>query len=199
MSEAAKVFARYGFRKTSIDEIAHRAGVAKGTVYLTAASKEELFFKVLDREVRSWLGSLAKLIDPEIPADQLLGYLSAAALGHLEEHPLVKGLFFGELSDGLPALADRLSELRKLGQANVAEILKLGIRQGIFRADLDVDSVARVLQDLQLATYLLRDQGPDEPEQYRTAAFDLVLNGLRTKRSPGLSAPSDLGSVQAVG
>jgi AcrR family transcriptional regulator len=34
--EAARAFARFGFKKTSVDEIAKAAGVAKGTIYLAA-------------------------------------------------------------------------------------------------------------------------------------------------------------------
>jgi len=37
--EAARAFARFGFKKASIDEIAKEAGVGKGTVYLAAESK----------------------------------------------------------------------------------------------------------------------------------------------------------------
>ena len=52
--EAARAFARFGFKKTSIDEVARAAGVAKGTVYLACDSKEDLFYQVLHRETRSW-------------------------------------------------------------------------------------------------------------------------------------------------
>jgi AcrR family transcriptional regulator len=46
--EAASVlFARYGLRKTSIDEIAQQAGLGKGTIYLYFKSKEELFARIV--------------------------------------------------------------------------------------------------------------------------------------------------------
>ena len=45
---ARKLFATRGFAATSIDDIAARAGVAKGAVYHHFASKEELFARVLD-------------------------------------------------------------------------------------------------------------------------------------------------------
>jgi len=41
---AETVFAEKGFHATKVDEIASRAGVAKGTVYLYFKSKEHLFF-----------------------------------------------------------------------------------------------------------------------------------------------------------
>lgn len=48
VNAATVVFATSGFRRAQIDEIAQRMGVAKGTVYLYAASKEALFQLVLD-------------------------------------------------------------------------------------------------------------------------------------------------------
>jgi AcrR family transcriptional regulator len=40
---ALDLFGRYGYRRTSIDDIARKAGVAKGTVYLYVENKEALF------------------------------------------------------------------------------------------------------------------------------------------------------------
>lgn len=183
--EAAKAFARFGFRKASIDEIAKKAGVAKGTVYLAAESKEDLFYQVLHREVRSWISEVAKVIDPRVPADQLLAMSSQLGLEYLESHPLVKELLFGQAHILLPSWGDRLDELVTLGRENVTQILKLGTRQGIFRADLDVETVAELLLDLQLAYFVLHDrdyQGANREERLnrrKLAAFDLVLNGIR--------------------
>ena len=141
--EAARAFARFGFKKTSVDEIAKAAGVAKGTIYLAADSKEDLFYQALHREVREWVAELSKLIDPRQPAD----------------------------------------ELRGLGTQNVIEVLRLGIKQGIFRGDLDVERVARTLQDMQVAGYLFhggRGLGEELLMQFN-AGLDLVLNGLLTR------------------
>lgn len=43
LEAALKLFGQYGYRRTSIDDIAREADIAKGTVYLSFASKEDLF------------------------------------------------------------------------------------------------------------------------------------------------------------
>ena len=48
LDAATQVFARYGFRRASIDDVARQADVAKGTVYLYFASKEALFASVVE-------------------------------------------------------------------------------------------------------------------------------------------------------
>lgn len=181
--EAARAFARWGFKKTSVDEIAKAAGVAKGTIYLAAESKEDLFYQALHREVRQWVGEVSQLIDPRRPADELLGQMALFGFQKLETSPLVHDLLTGKTRELLPMWSDRFDELRSLGRQNVIEVIKLGIRQGIFRGELDIDRVAQTLQDMQIAGYLFhggRKAADDLMAQF-AAGLDLVLNGLLTR------------------
>lgn len=188
--EAAKIFARFGFKKTSIDDIAKEAGVGKGTVYLAAESKEELFYQVLYREVRHWQASCAKVIDPRVPADELLLRLYAEAQRHLASNHLVRDLFRGEIVRMLPKWADRFDELRAIGKTNVVEVLRIGVRQGVFRDDLDVEVVASLLQDFHLAGLVLRPAALSEADASKRAlvGIDLILRGLRAPLA-SLAAP----------
>ncbi len=185
--EAARAFARFGFKKASIDEIARRAGVAKGTIYLACESKNDLFYQVLNREVRAWIAAAAQAIDLRVPADRLLERTSDAAIAYLLDRPLLRLLLFGEAHALMPEWGRELDALRALARVNVEEILSLGIRQGLFRDTLDVPSVAQILLDLQLAYFVLHDWGEGDGgsgeafERRKTAAFDLVLNGLRVR------------------
>lgn len=185
LEAATRAFSRFGFRKASVDEIARDAGVAKGTVYLACESKEDLFYQAVHREVRTLVGELSKLIDPRVPADELLLQLAKAALASLDARPLVRDLFQGIHDGQLPGWAGRFDELRALGHAHIVEVLRLGIRQGRFRPDLDVDEVASILQDLQLVAFAMRSRlGADGAERVRrrlAAGFDLIMNGLRPR------------------
>jgi AcrR family transcriptional regulator len=184
---AAKAFARLGFRKASVDEIARDAGVAKGTVYLACESKEDLFYQALHREIREWVGKVAVLIDPRRPADELLVEVAAAAAVHLESNSLIRELLEGKHAEILPAWADRLEELRALGRRNIDEILAIGVRQGVFREDLDVTETAQLLQDLSVTAYLLHqrpeDRAPAALERRMRAGLALVLDGMRTRET----------------
>jgi AcrR family transcriptional regulator len=49
LDAAQKLFARFGYKKTAVDEIAKEAGIGKGTVYLYFRSKEEIALAVVDK------------------------------------------------------------------------------------------------------------------------------------------------------
>jgi AcrR family transcriptional regulator len=55
LDAALSLFGRYGYRRTSIDDIAREAGIAKGTVYLSFASKDEVFRAVSEALVERML------------------------------------------------------------------------------------------------------------------------------------------------
>lgn len=185
IASAARAFREHGFRKASVEEIARGAEVAKGTVYLACESKEDLFYQALHSEVRQWVAENAQLIDPRVPADDILEAMARLGVDEIERKPLVKGLLSGEYAALLPTWAERFAELRRLCTSNIVEVLQLGIRQGRLRADLDVPRIAELLLDLQISTLLFHNMpGPEREERIELrarAAFDLVLSGMRPR------------------
>lgn len=179
---AARAFSRLGFKKASVDDIAKDAGVAKGTVYLAAESKEDLLYQALLHDLRVWNAELSKLIDPRADPIETLGALAQAGLESLSQRPLLKQLFEGELHALLPGWQERFDELTALGRKNVVEVLEIGKKQGRFRPDLDAAETAVLLMDLQVATMLFHNrEGPDREERLGrrlAAATGLLMHGL---------------------
>lgn len=62
---ADKLFGRFGFYKTSMDEIAKIARKAKGSLYYHFSSKEELFKEVVAKEIRHLKNELSNIINDE--------------------------------------------------------------------------------------------------------------------------------------
>lgn len=188
---AVKAFARYGFKKASVDDIAKDAGVAKGTVYLAAESKEDLFYQAILHELREWNAQMSKLIDPRKDALQLLSELAQAGLASLDDRPLVKQLLQGDMHALLPRWQDRFDELTRMGRRSTVEVLELGIKQGSFRADLDAEATATLLMDMQISTLLFHNrETPDKDERLMrrlAAAMSLIERGLTRGPSVGLT------------
>ena len=184
LAAAVREFAKHGFKKASIEDIAEAAGVGKGTIYLAAETKEDLFYQAVHREVRAWSSAVGRHIDPARTAEELL--LSCAGIGfqYLEEHPLVRDLLFGAHNLVLQAWPDRLEQLQQVGIGNIVEILRIGVRQGRFRAELDMQEVATIIQDVMLSTHVFHGLGARDPKRFLDrvrVGLDLLLNGIRVR------------------
>ena len=63
---ADELFARYGFERTSMDDIAKHSGIGKGSIYLEFRTKEEILFRILDRYAKGIHENFeAKVNDPK--------------------------------------------------------------------------------------------------------------------------------------
>ncbi|HEY1349608.1 MAG TPA: helix-turn-helix domain-containing protein [Ktedonobacteraceae bacterium] len=69
---AEEILSEKGYHETSVDEIASRVGIAKGTIYLHFPSKEELVGALLVREVRQLLVRVGEIALSERCASQRL-------------------------------------------------------------------------------------------------------------------------------
>jgi AcrR family transcriptional regulator len=81
---AAVLFDTVPYAKITMAEVAQRAGLAKGTVYLYFASKEELFLGVLEKLLFAWHDALDQRLDVArgaISADQLVEMLALRSPG----------------------------------------------------------------------------------------------------------------------
>ncbi len=72
LSAALEEFTARGYEGARLDDVAKRAGIAKGTIYLYFADKEALFQELVRSMVHPVLGMLEKLRDVDIPARMLV-------------------------------------------------------------------------------------------------------------------------------
>src|ERR1700716_4369581 len=88
LDAAARLFARFGVDKTSIDEIAREAGVSKGAVYLHWPSKDALFEATLVREGLRLQANIRARIEAD-PAGGTLAAIYRHSIVALESNPLL--------------------------------------------------------------------------------------------------------------
>ncbi len=92
LASATDLFTRFGYRKTSIDEVAQASGVAKGTVYLYYRNKAELVLHAIALEKLVLMDRLFGLLALEAPAAERLRQLIALGLLGVREMPLLARL-----------------------------------------------------------------------------------------------------------
>lgn len=67
LAAARQVFGEYGYHQATMQEVARRAGVAKGTVYLYFSSKEELYEAVVYQVVQDYFSGVEQYLDCRFP------------------------------------------------------------------------------------------------------------------------------------
>jgi AcrR family transcriptional regulator len=77
LSAALEEFTARGYEGARLDDVAKRAGIAKGTIYLYFTDKEALFQELVRSMVHPVLGTLEKLREVDIPARVLVETLLA--------------------------------------------------------------------------------------------------------------------------
>src|SRR4051794_38420909 len=93
MQAARERFARYGLRKTSVEELARAAGVSKGAFYLFYGSKEELYFDVMEQVESEIQDDLLEAVRRSgEPSLESFKRFIADALGILKTHPFFSGV-----------------------------------------------------------------------------------------------------------
>src|SRR5262245_29407033 len=143
LDAALACFAERGFAATRMDDVAARAGVTKGTVYLYFQTKEELFKALVRTQLVPNIERLEQITAQDVPASELIERLLAVWAGHIVPSPVsvLPKLMIAEAGN-FPDLAKfYLEEAAHRGLALLRSILRRGVESGEFRP-LDVDHVA---------------------------------------------------------
>lgn len=186
LQAALDSFAARGFAATRLDDIATRAGVTRGTLYLYFTSKEGLFKAVVRQAILPLLARSERLIARSSePSPDLLRQLIVGIPGLItgSPFPAIPKLIIAE-ANKFPDLAEfYLDEVLSRVRRRIKALLRRGMRRGEFRV-LDVDHVFFCLVSPIVFAGLWRDvfgrfdkHAPDLDALCRTHA-DLLLRGL---------------------
>ncbi len=181
LEAATELFAEKGFAGVTVEEIAHRAGIAKGTVYLYYASKDEVFRAAFSRSVDELRQrTAAAMAAAPTAADKIRAFVGTK-LRYLEENRAVFSMYFSEVHPvpGHSPLVQReiAASARVQLQALAAELLR-GMDGGELRRT-DPDAAARAVFDLTASVVRRRAREGGGPVEDDVAfVFDLLWQGL---------------------
>ncbi|MFI6545696.1 TetR/AcrR family transcriptional regulator [Streptomyces prunicolor] len=155
---AVTLIAEQGFSATTVDEIAERAGVAKGTVYYNFASKSVLFEELLRHGVGLLTASLREAAEQtERDGGSKVDALDAmirAGLGFIARYPSFTQLYVAELYRTNRAWQSTLMVVRQQVNAAIEDVLHAGVAGGEFSPEIDVRLTAAALVGMVLVAAL---------------------------------------------
>jgi AcrR family transcriptional regulator len=199
LQAAFEEFAANGYAETRLEDVAERAGIAKGTIYLYFANKGLLFravlrslmnhvFEELQGFVRTFPGSAEELVR------SVLSLQYAEVVANAKARSMLR-LLIAE-SHKFPQLsAVYLREVVEPGMAAMRMLVEKGVASGEFRKTKIADFPQVLVGPAVLAAVwamILGETNRLDLDGYREAHLELLLQGLRTAPP---SVESDSGSV----
>jgi AcrR family transcriptional regulator len=189
LAAALDLFVERGYAATRLDDVAARAGVSKGTLYLYFANKEELFKAVVRESLIPLLAEAEETMNryqghsAELLREFILGWWQS--IGETKLSGIAK-LIMAE-SGNFPEVARFYhDEVILRCNAFIIRMLERGIERGEFRA-IDTAQAQQVIVAPVLMlmmwkhSYSACQLEPISPRAYLDCLIDLLLNGLLNK------------------
>ena len=154
LDAASTLILRYGYHKTTIDDIAREAGVGKGTLYLHWNTREALFAALILREKVAMAEDITQRLACDPAGATLRGLLKHAALA-LMHRPLLKAVLLRDTEVfGKLVQREQSSSLSTEVLAGFTTYLEVLREQGLVRADLSLPALAALFSSIFLGFFL---------------------------------------------
>ncbi len=179
---AVTLIAEQGFSSTTVDEIAERAGVAKGTVYYNFASKNVLFEELLRHGVEMLAASLQNAADEVAERGgsrvDALDAMIHAGLYFISQYPALTQLYVAELWRTNRTWNSTLMMVRERAVSVVADVIRDAVAGGELSEEIDIPLTASALFGMVLVAALdWQSFQPDRSIDDVHAALSRLLQG----------------------
>jgi AcrR family transcriptional regulator len=152
---ATKLFAKYGFAGTSMDEIAERVGIRKASLYHHFSSKQEIYEELIERV----FAEIIKIFQVSFSSGDILkdaeNFISKIMNFILQNEDYVKILLRELLDENLPVKQFALEYVPKILSFG-SEILERGRKEGIFKENVDPIQLSITLTGAIIIYFVLR-------------------------------------------
>src|SRR5690606_2057428 len=126
---ASKSFAMFGYKATTMDQVAKIANVGKGTIYTFFANKEELFQEVLNRMLKEMKAASDNAMDKESSFFNQMSEALNVLLEFREDHELALKLTQEVREIGTPMALDAINQMEYLIIEHIADKVKIPIER----------------------------------------------------------------------
>ncbi|MDE2133048.1 MAG: TetR/AcrR family transcriptional regulator [Alphaproteobacteria bacterium] len=191
LDAALKVFAEKGFAAARMDDIAARAGVTKGTIYLYFPSKEEVFKTLARESIGATLTEVTQRANSFEGSTREFLTMFMVIVGNLVQYgdrAVLPKIIIAE-SGNFPELARFWrKEVIDKGMAMMTRLIARGVARGEVR-ELPPAYVARliiapfILSIIWRTTFAQTDDVPFDYQKFLATHLEVLLNGLEPQGS----------------
>ena len=177
---AIRVFARHGYYKSRVSDIAKEAGMASGTIYLYFKTKDDILVTLFREKMAQWVASVGIAIADAPDAATKIRRLVKLHLRMLEDDPDLAEVVQVELRQGHKFFRGASAHEITAYFALIQTVLEQGIAGGLIRPDLPVKLATKMLFGAvdQVATSWVLGKRRYRLSDTADAVADIFLKGV---------------------
>lgn len=182
---ALEVFACYGFRKTTVQDIADRLNMTKGNLYRYAKNKRDLYEKTVSWALLRWQDKVRRAIADIKDVEEQFLVMCRSAVTYLATDGDLRQVLAAD-PDIFPMFAGRdpYGDINRASVGMIKTILKRGIHRGRFRpvaVDMTAETIFGIYKMLIIRAYIRNEE--QHLEQMFEQALELMTHGLLNTES----------------
>jgi AcrR family transcriptional regulator len=183
LTTSSTLFSRFGFVKTTIEDIAHALMMSKGALYYYFKNKDDLFAEIIERECASFLEQIeAAIASYSSFGDKLKAYASTRM-------QLFKNLAnsYQTFMDDYLKHYSLIQRLRSRYDTFEIELIRSLLNQGVACSEFDIRDTALAAKAIFASVKGLEyewatSKTPDEIRNNSALLLDLLLHGILTHK-----------------
>jgi len=182
LKAAIEVFSQKGFFRTTIADIAHAAGIGKGTVYEYFRNKETLFIELFAFLIEDHLQYLSGKRESFLTAEQRIENIITETFRYFKQMENIYYIFLDLKiqhlkTSGAPYHQEQFARLYREFRRELAAIIKEGSRKGSFRK-VDPDQIATLIIATMegIMNQWIADHDAFSLEHISSAVRDMIMN-----------------------
>ena len=175
-----KLFSRYGYKKTTVEDVASEMGMTKSNIYFYVKNKRDLYEKTVSNALENWRDSVASAVSGVDDVVEKFSVMAKESFDYLANHEELRAVLMKD--PGIFSLSPREDRFYKINLGAmklIKNILVQGIKEGHFHA-IDVDHTTELFFSIYIMflikTYV-KSEGISSVRMY-DEGLKIILRGL---------------------
>ncbi|HWR69095.1 MAG TPA: TetR/AcrR family transcriptional regulator [Desulfomonilia bacterium] len=177
---ALKLFARFGYQKTTMEDVAAELGMSKGNMYFYISGKRDLYEKTVSSALHQWRETVAAAVAQVDDVVEKFSIMARLSFEYLVDHENLRAILIQDPSIfTLTPREDRFYEINLGAMQLIKNILAQGIAEGRF-LPVDVNHTSELFFSIYIMFLIKRyvkSEGVSSARMYDEAT-KIVLRGL---------------------
>lgn len=180
LDAALKLFARYGYKKTTLEDVAAAADMTKSNIYFYVKDKRDLYEKTVGNALSQWRDVVSDAVNAESDVVNKFRVMATGSFEYLIRHSDLRAILVND--PGIFSLTpgeDRFYEINRGAVRIIFDILKMGVSRKVFYP-VDIHHMSEFLFSVYIMflirTYV-KSEGRSAAKMYEEG-LNLAIRGL---------------------